>query len=195
MVTQLTVVNDCLAIMGEAPLNTLSEEHAFKAAALGVLSRVTGTVLAKGWWFNLETLTLTASPVDGRLYLPSDVGTVLPFHKDANLAQRGRVLYNLTAGTDVFEQGFATTVRLTRLLPLEDCPSSVADLIAARVVLEFQTQYDGDQTKTRNLGELVGTLTTLAMAEHIRNRRVNLVHTSERLARITNVINYSRRPG
>ena len=192
MASQLSVVNDCLAIMGEAPLNTLAEDHAFKSAAINALTRITNTILSKGWWFNMETLELSTNPTDLRIYLPNDVGTVLPSHSNVNVVQRGRVLYDLDRGTDRFDVGFTLTVRLTRTLALEDIPASVSDLIAAKTVLDFQQLYDGDQTKTRNLIIEVAGLNTLANSEHIRNRRVNLIDTSARLNRIRNVINTSR---
>lgn len=186
MATELTTVNDCLAIMGEAPLNSLVEEHAYKAAALATLARVSKTVQSREWWYNLENLTITASPADGRLYLPGDAGTVRPVGTSSDLVQRGRVLYNLATGTDAFEAGFSCAVQITRVLPLGDVPVSVADLIVAKTVLEFQNLYDGDQTKTRNLGELVARLQQEAKIEHIRNRKVNLIDNNERLARIRN---------
>lgn len=80
------------------------------------------------------------------------------------------------------------------MIDIEDIPSSVAELIASKVVLEFQNLYDGDQTKTRNLTELVNQLSIAAVQEHVRNRRVNLIDTNERLSRVRNTINYSRRP-
>lgn len=186
MTTELSVVNDCLAIMGEAPLNSLVEEHAYKAAALATLARASKTVQSREWWYNLENLTLTTSPIDGRLYLPGDVGTMRPVGTSSDLVQRGRVVYNLAAGTDVFAPGFSCAVQITRILALPDVPTSVADLIVAKTVLEFQNLYDGDQTKTRNLGELVARLQQEAKIEHIRNRKVNLIDNNERLARIRN---------
>ena len=189
MASQLSVVNDCLAIMGEAPLLAIAEDHAFKQAAVNTLARNSNTVQSKGWWFNMETLDLSASPIDLRVYLPNDVGTVLPSHANVNIVQRGRVLYDLNKGTDRFTAGFTLTVKLTRTLALEDIPASVSDLIAAKTVLDFQQLYDGDQTKTRNLLIEVAALQTLATAEHIRNRRVNLIDVSARLYRVRRVIN------
>ena len=190
MVTELTVVNDCLAIMGEAPLNTISEDHAYKTAAVTTLARVSRTIQSRSWWFNMEKLTLSVNPTDARVYLPNDTGTLLPSHLYANLTQRGRVIYDLERGSDLFEEGFTCTVRLTRQLDIELVPDSVAALIAMQTVLEFQSLYDGDQTKTRNLVESVRLLQILATAEHIRNRRVNLVESSERLQRVRSVINH-----
>jgi hypothetical protein len=195
MVTELRVVNDCLAIMGEAPLNALAESHAFKAAAQNTLLRVSDTIQSKGWWYNMENITITASPVDGRMYIPNDVPTVLPPYDYPNVVQRGRVLYDLNAGDDVFPQGTSHKMRLIRVLAIDLVPVSVADYITAQVVLEFQNLYDGDQTKTRNLEATRDSLKTVAMSEHIRNRRVNLILTSQRFQRVASTINYTSRPG
>lgn len=203
MVTELRVVNDCLAIMGEAPLTSLNESHAFKAAARNALTRVSGIIQSKGWWYNMETLNVAASPVDNRITLPNDAGTVLPPYRFPNVVQRGRFMYDLDRGTDIFPEGTTYEVRLVRTLPIDLVPATVAEYIAGQTVLEFQQQYDGDQTKTRNQWKLVygdrqeGTLGLKGEAEkeHIRYRRVNLIASSERLHRVTSRINYSRRPG
>lgn len=184
MATELSVVNDCLAVMGEAPVNAINEDHAFLAGALGVLNRVSSVIQARSWWYNMENLTVTANPDDGRLYLPNDVTTVLPSHSQSNLAKRGRVLYDLVRGTDVFEAGYSCTLLATRQLHIEDVPASVADYIAAQTVLEFQSLYDGDQTKTRNLQEVAASMRVIATSEHMRQRRVNFIDTNERLGRI-----------
>lgn len=206
--TTLDVVNDCLAIMGEAPLNTILEDHAFKTAAINVLDRNNRDVQALGWWFNQEDLKLTVNPTDNRIYLPNDAATVLVddrIHRDF-YAQRGRVMYNLTQGTDMYDVGFTLNVTLTRQLAFEDLPNSANAYIGRKTVLDFQNEYDGDQTKTRNLqGEVYGMpgsayaqttkgLKGELMAEHIRNKRVNFINQSERLSRVTNRVNYSRRP-
>ena len=75
--TTLDVVNDCLAVMGEAPLNTISEDHAFKVAAINILNRNSRNVQARGWWFNQEVLKLTVNPIDSRIYLPNDAGSFI----------------------------------------------------------------------------------------------------------------------
>lgn len=202
MATRLDVVNDCLAIMGEAPLNSLNEDHSFKQGALNVLTRNDTSIQNEGWWYNLENLRLMRNPTDGRVYLPTDGSTIRP---DCNLGQRyvqrGRVLYDLHGGTDRFPDGFTLNVKLIRLVPFEDTPRSVNSLIARKTVLDFQQEFDGDQTKTRNLlielygdgGRILG-LRGAAEAEHIRSIGFNFIQESERLSRITNRVNYSRRP-
>lgn len=202
MATSLDVVNQCLAVMGEAPLNTLAEDHAFKQAALNILDRNDGTIQSEGWWFNTEDLTLAASPADSRVYLPTDAATIRPEGSDSlRYVQRGRVLYDLQGGTDRFDAGFTLAVKLVRRVPFADIPASVNAYVARKSVLDFQNEYDGDQTKTRNLAAEVNGIPGVALglkgmaeAEHIRNIRYNFVTESERLSRITNRVNYSRRP-
>lgn len=195
MLTKLKAVNDCLAIMGEAPLTNLDEEHAFKSGALDTLDRVDESVQAEDWWFNMENLRLETNPADHRIYFPTDTATLVPLWDRPNIVQRGRVLYDLKRGTDRFDDGASFEVVIRRRLALEELPNAVAAYIRRRVVMEFQDQYDGDQTKQRNLkaqvygDPQVGTigLRGLAVAEHIRNRKVNFIQNSPGLNRVRRV--------
>lgn len=195
MTTKLDVVNTCLAVMGETPLNSLSEDHEYKAAALTRLAADTNRLQAKGWWFNLETVQLTVNPSDSRIYLPGDIGTLrLPSMPGAaRVAQRGKVLYNLDAGTDLFPDGTTYKATLIRLLPFESLPLLMAEYIAAETVLWFQNEYDGDQTKTRNLALVAQDRQREVTAEHLRNIKVNLLDNSVGLSRIRNRVRPARR--
>lgn len=206
MATTLEVVNQCLAIMGEAPLNTIAEEHPFKQSALNILDRNDKQIQSEGWWFNTEYLTLTVNPTDSRIYLPNDTATIRPIFDRPNIVQRGRVLYDLHNGTDLFAEGTTVQVNLIRRIAFELVPQSVNDFITRKTVLDFQNDYDGDSTKTRDLWrEVYGTpanantqesmgLRGIAKSEHIRNTKVNFIQQSSRLHRITSRIDYSRRP-
>ena len=206
MATSLDVVNQCLAIMGEAPLNTLLEEHAFKSSALQILTRNDTNASAEGWWFNTERITLTVNPTDSRIYLPGDTSTVRMIDNEPWLVQRGRVLYDTQNGTDIFPANSSFKAELIRKVPFEDTPVNYNAYVARKTVWDFQQEYDGDQTKTRNLQmEVMGApasaysngslgLYGVLKAEHIRATRVNFILQSERLSRITNTVNYSRRP-
>lgn len=202
MSTKLDVVNACLAIMGEAPLNALTEDHAFKEAAIKYFEDNNDQIQSKGWWFNKEDLTLRVSPVDFRVTLPGDTGAFEvtdPYAVRSRYTQRGRRLYDLEEGTDMFPANFQIKGKLTRIIPFEDLPVSVAAYIERKTVLDFQNQYDGDQTKTRNLtievygnGVNIPGLRATAEAENIRNTKMNFIHNSTRMMRIRQRINQVR---
>jgi len=205
MATKLDVVNACLAIMGEAPLNVLTEDHTFKEAALKYFEDNNRTIQARGWWFNTERLTLTASPVDKRVTLPGDTGAWAAndnTHPRERYVQRGRRLYDMHDGTDLFPDGFRITGTLTRIIPFEDLPLSVSAYIERKTVLDFQNQYDGDQTKTRNLlievyGGALNNVMMLGLkgqaeAEHIRSVRMNFIEENPRLGAIRRRVNAVR---
>lgn len=188
MITQLGVVNDCLATMGEAPLNTLQEEHTYKAGALSILTYENRRVQATGWWFNMENAKLTTN-LDGRIYLPSDTLSVAVMGQRPNIVQRGRVLRDLSKGTDIFAEGTTVDARLIREVPFESVPITAASYIAALAVLRFQSSYDGDSTKTRMLLAGIPDLLNDAKQEHIRNRRYNVLEGNPRLSKIRNAVN------
>lgn len=202
-VTELETVNACLAIMGETKLNTLAEDHAFKGNALDILKRNDRSIQGKGWWYNTENIKLVVNPVDHRVYLPEDALAVRPSIKDVRgrYMQRGRVMYDLHSGTDLFDDTFTLQAELVRRVPLDDVPFSVQAYISRKTVLDFQQEFDGDQTKTRNLqieifGNAAANITGLrgmAEAEHIRSVAVNLIDNSERLWRVRRVISYPSR--
>lgn len=187
MATQLTVVNECLATMGESPLASLAEDHEYKTAVLNKLDSETRRILAKGWWFNMESVTLTPSLNDNRIYVSGDTVCSIVLDKRPDIVQRGRVLYDLANATDQFPAGTTLCGRINRMVTLDDMPVSASEYIATTVVLWFQSQYDGDQTKTRNLMATLEERKVDFMSEHIRNRKVNLLDTSVRLAKIRNI--------
>lgn len=170
---KLDVVNRCLGSMGQVPLNSLTEPHRFKGAALALLTQIDKQVQAKGWWCNKECLTLSPSGLDSAVYLPGD--TINVETNQRGYIQRGRRLYDRFKGTYTFTAPVSVT--LIRLVPFEDLPELLAALIAADVVVRFQAEYDGDRAKAELLVSEARDARLEANAENIRQSEVNL-HTS-----------------
>lgn len=195
----LDVVNEMLGTMGEAPLNTLEDPHTFRGACLSTLNKLSQNVQARGWWFNRETLEIQPSALDGSVYLPGDFISVrVPRdygRSTAAFVQRGRRLYDTVNGTFVFTR--PVTVTLIRMIPFEDLPELAAQHIAALAVLQYQSKYDGDTAKTREVRDRVenpvtGTLFMLG-SEEIRNSQSNFIDSNAKLQRLKNVTNGARR--
>lgn len=192
MATKLDVVNDCLATLGEAPLNTLQEPHEFKGTALRLLTRTLARVQATGWWYNTEDYT--AKPVlsgDGVLYiqLPGDClkfrsgtksrDTLIQQKAQPWIVQRGLRLYDTVNRTyNILEE---VTGEIVRDIPFEDLPSEMQDYVAADVVLKFQSDFDADNSKRQELTQAWQQARSMARAEDIRQNRVNMHYNNARL--------------
>jgi hypothetical protein len=177
---QLTVVNDMLGTMGEAPLNAIDDPHPYRSACISILGTVNREFQARGWWFNREALTLSPGALDGGIYLPGDAISVRT--EDRNYVQRYRRLYNLDGGTYVFDKDQDVTV--IRLVPFEHTPELYAAYAAAEATMRFQKRYDGDSDKTRTLKEERNNAQIAAMAEETRQVKANLIESNVRLSYI-----------
>lgn len=195
MASILDVVNECLATMGEAPLNTLTEPHEFKSSAQRKLDRASRRIQATGWWFNLEAITLQPAPVTGFITLPGDClkwesgvrssDTLVRAQAKPWLVQRGLRLYDTRNRT--FSINEEVTGELVRFIAFDDLPPVVNDYIAAETVLKFQSDYDADNSKRQELSEAAKITRMEARAEQIRQSKVNFLNNNSRLARIKNV--------
>lgn len=181
--------------MSEAPLNALTDPHSFKGAAQRTLDRVNRLIQTPGWWFNREKLTLQPSAEDSGLYLPGDAISVIT--PKPNYVQRGRRLYNTDGGTYVFTN--EVCVQIIRLVPFEDLPEIAAQYISSVTVLQFQSNFDGDTQRRKELtdriGEPSGKLGTLPafMAQEIRHTKANLITSNSKLMRLKEITNGARR--
>lgn len=180
----LTVINDALGTMGEAPLNAVDDPHPFRAAVVSILNTVNREFQARGWWFNRETLTLSPSGLDYGIYLPGDAISVRT--DNANYVQRYRRLYNVVEGTYRFEKDVDVTI--IRLIPFEQSPELFAAYAAAEAVMRFQKRYDGDSTKTRQLADERDRARIEANAEETRQVKANLIESNVRLTYIKSLI-------
>ena len=171
--TQLDVVNQCLASMGETPLNTVDADHPFVAAALLKMKTCLTQELAKGWWFNTDYLTLTPDPNTKFIYVPTDAIDVKPMDDGNSWVVRGRRLYDRSTSTYEFAKPVA--VELIREVPFDDLPMQANHVVAARTVLDFQNDYDGDAQKYNKLGGAYQQAFTTLRAEHIRQMKSNML--------------------
>lgn len=193
----LTVVNQCLATMGETSLNSLEDPHVFRGDAIAAIEAARKLILAKGWQFNTEYLTLSPSPTDSFIYLPGDflsaVATDRWRRPDPRYTVRGRRLYDLEGGVYTFTSPVHITI--IRDIPLEDMPEVPATYVAAEAVAQFQTDFDGDSTKGRLLLQKRDTAKSEAVKEDVRLRGVNMLDNIPALHRIRRGIYNTYRRG
>ncbi|KVE35685.1 hypothetical protein WS69_13610 [Burkholderia sp. BDU5] len=159
--------------MGETPLNSIDSDHPFVAAALLKMKTTNTQEQAKGWWFNTDYITLQADPNTKFIYVPADAINVNPDDDGTAYVIRGRRLYNRF--TSSYEFGGSVAIVLVREIPFDDLPMLANHMIAARTVLDFQNDYDGDADKYNKLGAAYQQVFTTLRAEHIRQVKANML--------------------
>ena len=169
----LEVVNSMLGLLGELPVNSITDPHTLIPAALAAITNQNALVQVDFWWFNVEYPTLIPQAGSGLILLPEDAASVDSLTQYPRLAVRGNRLYNLDAITDVFTQPMR--VRLHRVLPFSDAPASARAHIAAKAKLEFQMAYDGDSTKAQIIQQEIKETYIRLHSEHIRNAKANML--------------------
>lgn len=150
--TELDVVNNCLATQGLAPLNELEEDNPDVAAILRMLKQESHKVQAKGWWFNTETTILYADPESQFIYVPLDTIDCRPVNRVGGqrpITIRGRRFYDPNNGVYEMENGIAMECEVIREVPFEDLPANAKVLIDARTRITYQQYYDAAQDKLR----------------------------------------------
>lgn len=167
-ITQLTVVNACLASMGEEPINSLADENAFVNSAKFALEQANINEQTRGWYFNMETLTVRPHAIDKHYYLPADV---IDFTQEKVnpgwLNMRGNKMYDsdnaeFLTGTSAFK------VRIIRLLSFEDLPIMARRMVKGAAVMLFQQSYDGDATKIQEAQQEYQLAFTYLNTQHIK---------------------------
>lgn len=165
---KLDVINSMLASMGQAPINSLTEENTFRDTGLKRLDLCQRRILSRGFWFNEETRTLTpdaygiiTTPND-MLELRNKVGARTLYSK------RGDKIYNRSQATYLFDGSIEVPMVVN--LDFDDLPILAAEYISAVVVHEFQTDFDADPQKMRELDRRKREAWAAFNAEEIRQR-------------------------
>lgn len=177
-ISQLDVVNACLATMGETPLNTLEDDHSYKAAALSYLSQSNRIEQKRGWWFNSEYVELLPDATSKYIYTPGDALAVKTIDRwyVPMFAQRGKRLYNVSKNSYEWDQNI--WIDLVRLLPFDDLPYHAADVVGYGTVMRFQRDFDGDTVRYQQLAQDYSRARLELNAENTRNKRPNLLATT-----------------
>ena len=162
-----------LGLLGELPVNSITDPHTLIPAALAAVTNQNALVQVDFWWFNVEYPTLIPQAGSGLILVPEDAASVDSLTQYPRLAVRGNRVYNLDDITDVFTQPLR--VRLHRVLPFSDAPAIARAHIAAKAKLEFQMAYDGDGTKAQIIQQEIKETYIRLHSEHIRNAKANML--------------------
>lgn len=176
MINTLSVVNEMLGTLGEAPINDIDAFHPVVPRAVATLDAVNYAVQSDKWWFNTEYLTLVPQLGTKEILLPADCLSVDAIARSPRVAARDGKLYNLDKATYEFDS--PVDVDIKRMVPFEHTPATARVYIGARAVQKFQSTIDGDSAKMRTLKEETQLAYIVFNAEHIRNSQINFLARS-----------------
>lgn len=177
MLTELDIVNDCLALMGESPLNDVDEGHTLVPQIKRYLREELIKIQGSSWWFNKERVTLSPDVTSKFIYVPMDAISCTPVRKSGYeklYVMRSRRLYNTQENTYEFDK--PVECYLIRKVPFDDLPFNAQNLISIAVQKKFQQAFDADSQRIQQLAidyqEAYGRL----RQEDIRNKQVNFIN-------------------
>lgn len=178
--TRLDVVNEMLASMGEAQLNTEDDTHPLYPQGSRMLDTAAYRMQGRGWWFNTELVELTPDAESKYIYLPEDTIRVDPREPCLDYVQRGRRLYAPYASATKDKYKFDRTVQcwLVRYVPFEDLPGPAAIAISYAAQVDFQRAFDADPVKYQQLVMRARESEIHLNAENIRNVGANLLQSA-----------------
>lgn len=192
LITELEVINGCLATLGETPLNSLDDDHTYKPAAQNFLVDANREMQARGWWFNTETIKLDPDATTKRISIPQDALVTRPIQRiTPPHGNRGKYLYDTTNNTLEWES--SVYLEVVRCLDFDDLPYTAANLVKYDAITKFQKEYDADAQKLRILAEQRIEARTNCVAEDIRNRKSNLLATPSHIASMLDIVGYGSR--
>lgn len=148
----LEAVNEMLAAIGEAPVNSLeNSENVDVINAVRVLDRVNRQVQSKGWSFNHdEEAYLNPDKTTHKIRWQNDllylVGT-----DGTKYIHKGEYVYDFDNKTDNFTERIE--VEVIRLVDFEYMPIAARDYIVSRATRLFQTQTLNDENINQTLLE------------------------------------------
>ncbi len=147
--TKLEAVNEILAAIGEAPVNTLEGDLTAEVQiVVNHLHNTSRKVQLEGWWFNEEeNFELSRDVETNEVTVPGNTLNIDITYEVANvdLVQRGTKLYDKIGHT--FELGFNPKCTITFFLEWDDLPEAAREYIKIKTARIFQDRFigSGDQ--------------------------------------------------
>lgn len=185
--TELDIVNDCLATMGISPLNQLDDNNPDVANCRRIIKTYSEDIQSRGWWFNNERVKLFPDTLEGYIYVPNDCISVRPImrHPLLPITQRGNRLYDNDIGNEDYGNGFIFDKPVTcwyiRNVPFKELPPTAKRTIGLASVRKFQQSFDADPQKMGRLDQEYGSAYMMLVAEHTRMENANMLRRNSTL--------------
>jgi hypothetical protein len=142
--TELEAVNEMLAAIGEAPVNTLTPPLTAEVqVAVDTLRNTSRKVQLVGWWFNEEEDYLISLDVNSKAPIPGNALNIDLTVEESNkdLVQRGGFLFDKVSHS--FTLTAAPKCTITFFLPWTDLPEAAREYIKIKAARIYQQRTVG----------------------------------------------------
>jgi hypothetical protein len=149
LTTKLEAVNTMIAVIGEAPVNTLGGTAVpiTVVQAENVLDETSRAIQSEGWHFNTEhEYPFTPDATNSKITLPSNVLTIdldPQIYTDVDPVQRGNTLYDRKNHTDVWTKEVKASV--TFQLDFTEIPEQFRNYITIKSARIFSNRFLGSR--------------------------------------------------
>lgn len=149
LTTKLEAVNTMIAVIGEAPVNTLGGTAVpiTVVQAENVLDETSRAIQSEGWHFNTEhEYPFTPDATSSKITLPSNVLTIdldPQIYTDVDPVQRGNTLYDRKNHTDVWTKEVKASV--TFQLDFTEIPEQFRNYITIKAARIFSNRFLGSR--------------------------------------------------
>jgi hypothetical protein len=149
LTTKLEAVNTMIAVIGEAPVNTLGGTAVpiTVVQAENVLDETSRAIQSEGWHFNTEhEYPFTPDATNSKITLPSNVLTIdldPQIYTDVDPVQRGNILYDRKNHTDVWTKEVKASV--TFQLDFTEIPEQFRNYITIKSARIFSNRFLGSR--------------------------------------------------
>ena len=142
-ITELDAVNEIIAGIGEAPIDTLENMTDTDAInAYRLLKTIDRQEQARGWAFNIRRNISLIPDENGHIKFNNMYLYIRPYDKTINLARSGSYYKDLNRNTNVFSRSIKADV--IEQVPFEELPDAYRNWVIAKAVYEFNSRYFGD---------------------------------------------------
>ena len=149
LTTKLEAVNTMIAVIGEAPVNTLGGTAVpiTVVQAENVLDETSRAIQSEGWHFNTEhEYPFTPDATNSKITLPSNVLTIdldPQIYTDVDPVQRGNILYDRKNHTDIWTKEVKASV--TFQLEFTEIPEQFRNYITIKAARIFSNRFLGSR--------------------------------------------------
>jgi hypothetical protein len=149
LMSELDAVNKILAVAGDSPVQTVTDDYIQAILARQILTRVSRKIQSLGWWFNEDESVTLIPDIDGYITLATNVISAIVNNDAGTVIQRGDRLYDRQERTYVFTEN--VNADLVLALEWDELPQAAREYITDAACTQYNNDFFGAQEIKANL--------------------------------------------